>query len=150
MPKRLDKTEIEVGKEILSYCGKCKADSNHIISAAEGNKISKVMCTTCKAQHNYRKPKSLIKEKAASKPKKSAKSASTRKSPKTPVKTWDEFIVDYDLNSAKDYSMQQNYEISCVIRNPVFGIGVVIKKIDQTKIEVQFETGVKILIINRK
>jgi len=142
--------KIEVGKEILSYCGKCKVDSTHIVSAMEKDKLSKVTCKTCNAQHNYRKPKSLAKDKTATKPSKRAKSTSSRKKQVCPAKEWADLIANYDLNAAQNYSMKKNYKESSIIRHPSFGMGVVTEKINQKKIRVQFETGVKLLAINKK
>ena len=150
MSSRINENKIEVGKDILSYCGKCKVDSIHVISAMENDKISKVMCRTCDAQHNYRKPKSLAKDKITTKRLKSAKSSSARKNQVSASKKWDDLVANYDINSAQNYSMKKNHEESSIIRHPMFGIGVVTKKIDQTKIEVQLETGTKLFVINWK
>ncbi len=149
MPTKIIEEKIEAGKDILSYCGKCKADSIHIISAMEKDKLSKVMCKTCNAKHNYRKPKSLAKDNPATKPSKRAKSTPSRKNQRNPSKKWNDLVENYDLNGARDYTMKQSYEESSIIRHPAFGIGVVTKKVDQTRIEVQFELGVKLLVINR-
>jgi hypothetical protein len=45
--------------------------------------------------------------------------------------------------------MKQKHEESSLIRHPSFGVGVVTRKIDQNKIEVQFENDIKLLAINR-
>ena len=142
---------MEVGSEIVSYCGKCKDDTTHIISVMESNNISKVMCRTCNSQHNYRKPKSEVEDKpAAAKTPKAAKPASPRKSPAGPSKKWADLLLNRDLNSAQDYNMKQNYEQSTIIRHSSFGVGIVTKKVNQNTAEVLFETGAKMLVINRK
>ena len=135
---------IEVGENILSYCGKCKADSLHIIFAMENSKISKVTCESCGAKHNYRKPKSLTEDK----PSKNTKSAASRKIKKSSKKRND-ILENHDTNTVLNYSIKQNYNESSIIRHSSFGIGVVTKKIGQEKIEVEFENGVvKLLVIN--
>lgn len=150
MSRTLDE-KIEAGKEILSYCGKCKADTDHIISAVEHNQISKVMCRTCNAQHNYRKPKSLVKDKLVKKVAKKSKFArSSGKSTKKFADKWNELLLNYNLDSAPKYNMKQNYEESDIIDHPSFGIGVITKKVDENKIEVCFEAGFKRLIINKR
>lgn len=147
MIRRSEKNE--AGKEVLSYCGKCKDDSSHVILAMEGDEISKVMCTTCKASHNYRKPKSLkIAETAAMKPEKAKKTVI--KKTISSSKKWNELTENFDPDLVLDYKMTQNYKVSSIIRHPSFGIGYITKKIDPTKIEVQFEDNVKILLINKK
>ncbi len=153
MKNTIKEEKIEVGNDILSHCGKCKEDTYHIISVMAGDKISKVMCKTCKAQHNYRKPKMLDKDKTETKPVKTAKTAKTtsaRKGLKSAAKKWNDILANYELNDAQGYKMKQNYEESAIIDHPAFGIGVVTRKIDQNKIEIHFETGIKLLAINRK
>ena len=149
MSNRLIEKKIEAGNDILAYCGKCKEDSDHTIASMENNKICKVLCKTCKALHNYRKPKRTAKENSAIKTSKRKKSTSSQKGLRKSSKKWDALLADYDLNSALDYSMKQKHEESSLIRHPSFGVGVVTRKIDQNKIEVQFENDIKLLAINR-
>ena len=108
------------------------------------------MCKTCNAIHNYRKPKSLTTKKSSTKPATRAKKTTTRKTTKKPAQKWEDLIAQYDLSSAQDYSMKQNYEETAIIRHKSFGIGIVAKKVGQTKIEVKFELGDKLLITNKK
>ncbi len=150
MTSRISEKKVEVGGEILSYCGKCKDDTTHIISVMENNNISKVMCRTCNSQHNYRKPNNAAADKPAAKPPKTAKPASPRKGQTSPSKKWADLLLNQDLNSARDYNMKQNYEQSAIIRHSSFGVGIVTKKVNQNTIEAIFETGAKILVINRK
>ncbi len=145
--------KVEAGSEVLSHCGKCKDDTYHIISVMSGDKISKVMCKTCKAQHNYRKPKMQDKDTTETKPVKTAKTtktASTRRSLKSAAKKWNDLLANYELKDAKGYNIKQNFEESALIDHPSFGIGVVTRKIDQFKIEIHFEEGIKLFAINRK
>ncbi len=146
--KKIIKDKIEAGQEVLAYCGKCKADTDHVVSAMEDAKIRKVMCRACDAQHNYRKPKSLALAEKAEKTTKKAKPKTSRKAKTSPAKKWAELTAHYDPDSAQDYSLKKNYEDAAIIRHTAYGIGLVTKKIDQTKIEVQFEDGVRLLAIN--
>ena len=55
---------IEVGRDILSYCGKCKLALEHIIvSMKNETTIGKCECKTCSASHNYRDPEAVGKKK---------------------------------------------------------------------------------------
>ncbi len=153
MTKKIKEQKIEVGNDILSHCGKCKDDTFHVISVMEGEKISKVMCKTCKAQHNYRKPKMQDKDKTETKSAKTTKpvkTTATKRGQKSAAKKWNDLLANYELKDAQGYKMKQNYEESAIINHPSFGIGVVTRKIDQQKIEIHFETGIKLLAINRK
>jgi hypothetical protein len=145
---KIIKDKAEAGQDILAYCGKCKTDTEHVVSAMEKDEISKVMCRACDAQHNYRKPKSQATAKKAPKATKSPKPAASRKAQTSPAKKWAELTAHYDPNSVQDYSLKQNFENAAIISHPAYGVGVVTKKVDQTKIEVQFEDGVRLLAIN--
>lgn len=151
MSNRTVEKKIEAGNDILAYCGKCKDDSDHTIASMEGDKICKVLCKTCKALHNYRRPKKTDKENSAISTSKSTKSTSSQKGSRKSKssKKWNDLIANYDLDSALDYSMKNEHEESSLIRHPSFGVGVVLRKIDQNKIEVQFENDIKLLVINR-
>ncbi len=147
MPNKITEEKVEAGSDILAYCGKCKEDSDHTISSTDNDKIYKVLCKTCSALHNYRKPKGA--EVGAVKTAKGKKAASSKKSLTKSVKKWNELLADYDLNNAQEYSMKQNQEEAALINHSSFGVGVVMRKIDQNKIEVQFENEIKLLAINR-
>ncbi len=91
-----------------------------------------------------------MKDKTAAKASSRAKTTSSRKGQKNPSEKWNALLADYDLSTAQGYSMKKSYKESSVIQHPSFGLGIVIKKINRKKIEVQFEAGVKLLIINKK
>jgi len=137
--------KINVGENILSYCGKCKNDSMHTIIAMEEKKINKLECESCGAKHNYRKPKSLTEGKTSKK----EKGSTTPKKTKKVAKKKNGLLENYDANKVVDYSMKGNYTASAIIRHSSFGIGVVTKRVSGDKIEVDFEDGVsKLLVIN--
>ena len=50
-------SKFSVGKEVLSYCSKCKLNLAHIIVAMKDlDNIAKVECRTCKALHAFKDP----------------------------------------------------------------------------------------------
>ena len=56
-------SKISAGKEIISYCGKCKLSLAHmIISMKDVNSIGKVQCKTCDATHAYKDPATKTKK----------------------------------------------------------------------------------------
>jgi hypothetical protein len=115
----------------------------------EKDKIRKVTCKSCKAQHNYRKPQNIEGVQAVSKPTKRAKSSSAGKSQQSSSRKWNQILMNYDIDNAQTYNMGKDFETSTLIKHSSFGIGVITKKIDQGKIEVQFENEVKLLVINK-
>ena len=55
--------KIEVGQDVLSYCGKCKLALNHVIMAMKDeNTIGRCECLTCHAKHLYRNPDAPVKK----------------------------------------------------------------------------------------
>ena len=138
---------LETGNEVEAYCGKCKVDTGHIVVEVqkEEETIKKVVCQTCKAKHNYTKPKKLTDGKPAQK--KSTPRKSTRRKAGN---KWAAMVSSLEESEVVDYSMARNYSEDSLIKHPVFGIGVVTKLINSTRIEVQFETGVKLMVINKK
>ena len=52
-------SEIVVGKEIVSYCTKCKMDLGHTIVAMKGAVPARVICRTCKSEHNFKVKKGV-------------------------------------------------------------------------------------------
>jgi hypothetical protein len=48
--------ELLVGGPVEAKCGKCKAVTKHTILAMGEEKPSKVRCTLCESDHNFRAP----------------------------------------------------------------------------------------------
>ena len=88
------------GKDVLSYCGKCKLALNHvIIDMKSPTVIGKCQCLTCKAKHLYRDPDKPVK-----------KRASTKKAATVPVEqVWAE-AVNGANGPAKSYSIKDTFE----------------------------------------
>lgn len=50
-------SQLTVGKDVLSYCGKCKLNLGHTIVAMKDSKhIAKVKCNTCLTIHAFKDP----------------------------------------------------------------------------------------------
>jgi hypothetical protein len=143
-------TTYKAGQEIDSYCTKCKLDLTHKIVAVVGNKPVKVECRTCYGVHNYRAPRSA----AASAPSASApasrasspraassRSAPTRAPAEPPLSPPDhEHIVLYKTT--------EKFSVGTWISHKTFGIGVVLRELSTTKVEVRFDAGNKVLVHN--
>jgi len=131
------------GGHIEAWCTKCKLELGHTIVAMVDNIPKKVKCNTCNGQHNYRTKPS---EKSGTKAK-----PRTRKT-KSKEATYEEYIsrlTGGDLSHAKKYSIKGNFEKDEVIDHLTFGIGVVLSKIQNNKIEILFKDGPKLLIQNQ-
>lgn len=136
----------DVGKEVLSYCNKCKSTLAHIICnmKADGN-IGKVECKTCKGTHAYKDPSQV-----AAKKTKSQKKVSTTKARSTTSISdlWQE-AINSTTSKSQAYSIRTNYGKGDIIDHPKFGPGVIDRVMDGNKIEVIFRHDIKTLVHNK-
>lgn len=140
-------TQLSVGKEVLSYCNKCKLTLAHIIVTMKSDSvIGKVQCKTCTGTHAYKDPSAV----KASKTKRGSKVGKTSK--KTTQNSisdiWLEKVASATSKSQK-YSIKTKFELNDIIDHPKFGPGIVDKLIDADKVQVIFRHDVKTLIHNK-
>ena len=132
-----------VGQEISAYCGKCKDERSHTVTAMDGDAVKKVTCSMCGSLHNYKQkaaadaaaPARATKTRAATGTKRSREAAAFSIDPKRPVKS---------------YNMDSNFSAGDVINHPKFGLGSVESSPGPNKIEVRFQEGKKMLVHNLK
>ena len=130
------------GKEVLSYCGKCKLALAHvIISMNKKGNVDKCECKTCGATHKYRDPDKPVKPRAATKRAPKKKSAS-------PEEIWNKAVAEAK-GITMPYEMTGEFSEGNIIDHATFGKGVVEELVDHNKIKVIFEEGAKILIQKR-
>ena len=138
-------TERSVGKEIVCYCTRCKMDLGHTIMAMVGGMPARVMCRTCKSEHNYKAKKGI-----------SEPTAAVQKAPRAPREAKAEKTVPVELewmkqmNSSnrplKTYAANEPFQVGDRISHPSFGEGVVQKLIFPNKMEIIFRNDIKTLI----
>lgn len=133
---------IGVGKDVLSYCTKCKLALAHtIVTMKNENTIGKVKCNTCDATHAYRDPSKV---KARSK---KAKAKQTNSS-ESVADIWMNAINNSTAKS-QDYNMKKGFQKGDIIDHPKFGPGVIDKLIDNDKIQVIFRHDIRTLVHNK-
>lgn len=135
-------TEVAAGKDVLSYCGKCKMPLAHtIISLTKKGTVDKCECNTCGATHKYRDPDKPVKPRSA-----------TKRAPKKPAASseelWNQAVADAK-GISMPYKMAGEFSEGSLIDHPTFGKGVVDEIVDHNKIKVIFEEGAKVLIHKR-
>ncbi|NUM67817.1 hypothetical protein HUU39_21540 [candidate division KSB1 bacterium] len=126
-----------IGREVETRCGKCKTDTLHtIIKVKKDGSISRVMCNACKNEHIYR-------DKSAAAAKETVKKAA----PKTTrrKKDYDSLIAEIAETDVKDYASANDFTETKAIRHRSFGIGVITKIHNNTRIEVLFKDGPRLL-----
>ena len=137
-------SKLGVGKEIVTNCSKCKLELAHIIVAMRDELTPyKVQCKTCKSTHAFKAPKAAkttTRKKTTRKPRVSAAEKIQN--------LWDTAMAK-QTEPASKYSIKTKFEIGEILEHPKFGAGVVEKHIDNNKIEVVFQTDIKVLIHNK-
>jgi hypothetical protein len=132
----MEHNDIRTGATIDSWCGKCKMMLAHTIEAMVGKKPARVHCNTCNSQHAYK----------ASEPGKSA----PRGSGKPRVSRYQGLLSKgSNAEAPKLYSPKERYQSGDVLKHPSFGLGVTTAVKDDSKIEVLFEGGSKVLVHGR-
>ena len=134
-----------IGQEIEAYCGKCKTDTMHLITAIDEDKVEKVMCKVCMRYHKYKKPAEST---AKPRVKKTKAQPAKKKTTRTRRSKWPQLLEETNYDSAVEYKMDKNYEIETPIHHKSFGLGIVKDVIDSQKIKVLFHDGEKIMVQN--
>lgn len=136
-------SQLTVGKDVLSYCTKCKLNLGHTIVAMKDSKhIAKVKCNTCQTQQSYKDP-TLAKQ----------NKTRTRKTAAAPSKVisvsdlWMEKMSSTKKKSTP-YAMDHKFMEGDIIDHVKFGPGIVEKVVDD-KIEVIFRHEIKTLVHNK-
>lgn len=130
----MENNQIRTGGTIDSWCGKCKMMLAHTIEALVGRKPARVHCNTCGSQHSYK----------ASEPVKAVRPQSSK-----PRASRYQGLLKGSHEAPRNYSPKEKYQSGDVLQHPTFGVGVTTAVKDESKIEVLFEGGSKVLVHGR-
>lgn len=137
-------SQLTVGKDVLSYCNKCKLNLGHIIVAMKDVKhIAKVKCNTCGTLQAYKDP-SVSSKQNKTRTKKTSIAASK-------VISVSDLWMDKmssTKNKSTPYAMDGKFAQGDIIDHSKFGPGIVEKVVDD-KIEVIFRHEIKTLVHNK-
>jgi hypothetical protein len=107
-----------IGKDIESYCGRCKVSRDHTIMTMDGETIAKVRCKMCGSMHKFT---SALEAQKVRKPRvKKTGDASTAET------VWAAGLAQAK-GKERDYSMTLKYRIGDIVNHDMFGKGVVLK-----------------------
>ena len=110
---------ISTGRDIDSYCTKCKLILEHIVVAMTGATVVKVKCKTCGSTHRF-------KGMPAERTKSPRMKGTAIKSVLTTQAQWEEAVGTANGNELP-YEMTGSYRAGDIIVHSVFGKGVVQK-----------------------
>jgi hypothetical protein len=145
----------KTGGEIDAYCTKCKLDLTHRIIAMVDDRVKKVECKTCNSHHLYRRPKTerdaahaniaaRAEKRKVTSPTggtKAERAARAEKAERDQLHTWEHAIAGKAATAFTGYRISLSFGQGDLIRHPKFGDGVVVRVMDQTKVEVLFKDG---------
>ena len=137
-------SQLTVGKDVLSYCTKCKLNLGHTIVAMKDVKhIAKVKCNTCLTLHAYKDPSVSSKQNKT-------RTKKTLMNPSKIISVSDLWMEKMSSTKKKStpYSMDLKFLKGAIIDHTQFGPGIVEKVVDD-KIEVIFRHEIKTLVHNK-
>jgi hypothetical protein len=134
-----------VGSDVDSWCSRCKLMLAHTVEAVVGERITRVHCNTCKAQHTYRPAPPGVKGA------KTTRSATPRTAkPRAPSgNDLETLLRGRDASKARPYAPGERFAAGELIRHATFGLGIITGLKDDNKIEVAFQDGPKVLVHRR-
>jgi len=136
-------SQLTVGKDVLSYCGKCKLNLGHtIVAMKDAKSIAKVKCNTCGSLHGFKDPSHAKLSKTRTK-----KTSSAPSKVVAVADLWMEKMSNTKRKSTP-YTIDSKFIEGDVIDHTKFGPGIVEKVVDD-KIEVIFRHEIKTLVHNK-
>ncbi len=134
----------KVGGDVLAFCGKCKRDLAHVVGAMMSGKPARVICKTCKSEHNYR-----LGESSSSKRSGLAAATKTPRASRTFVRNseyWEQQMALKKQATTKPYKPQDQFKSGDVINHSRFGLGIVEEVKSNGKIVVLFRDEERVLV----
>src|SRR5262245_24102774 len=109
-----------IGKDIDSWCTRCRMVLAHTVEAVVGGRVTRVHCNTCGGQHAYRaRPPGEGGERAT----RQRRSEGDRPAAKQ-VRDYASLLRGRDPASARAYALTERFADGELIRHPTFGLGV--------------------------
>jgi hypothetical protein len=148
--------QFSVSKEVVCYCGRCRMDLGHTITSTLNGKPAKVICRTCRSEHIYRGKKGIteplkqgedvpyLKEGSGSGP--TRKRVASDQPKAVPVEVEWQRQMNATNKAIQPYAADQKFAAGDKLSHPTFGMGVVQKLVYPNKVEILFQSDLKILI----
>lgn len=136
----------KVGGDCLAWCSKCKMELAHVIMSMVSNKPAKVICKTCRGQHNYKRQSGSEGQLLRSARTPSAKKPSERSTFVKVSQVWEAKLAEKRSAPMRPYQVQQSFQVGEVIQHPNFGVGIVEEVKANGKMTVLFREAEKVLV----
>lgn len=129
----------KVGGDTLAYCTRCKMELAHIIVAMVGTTPARVICKTCRGEHNYKRQTGFVAQRAKRAP-------VEKKQTLRVADLWEKKMSEHYADEVLPYATSSEFKMGNVINHPQFGLGIVEEVKRHGKIVVLFRLGEKILV----
>jgi hypothetical protein len=137
----------KVGGDTLSFCSRCKMELAHVIASMVDGRPAKVICKTCKSQHNFKRIGDIGASKRSSSP--GQRAASAKRYPTASAmrvaELWEQKMAENQLAPVKPYEVTLAYAKGDVIQHSKFGVGLV-EEVRGSKLIVLFRDAEKTLV----
>jgi len=141
---------VQVGNDVDSWCTRCKLVLAHTVEAMVGEKITRVHCNTCGAQHAYRRhPPGERAAASDRRPQSGRASRAAGGAGAGSAASYEALVRGRDAATARRYTAAERFAPTDLVRHSTFGLGLVIKVKEGNKIEVLFPDGPKVLVHGR-
>ncbi len=131
----------KVGGDALAYCTRCKIDLAHVIVSMMKGRPSRVICKTCKSQHNYKLGTASFVRTGVARPRKTVERTVVKLS-----EHWEKKLEEKKSQQTRPYKPQETFLAGEVIQHPKFGLGIVEEVKRGGKIAVLFRDDELVLI----
>ena len=140
------KKKLAAGDIVDSRCTRCRTVTNHTIVAMVEDRVARVQCNTCDGVHNYHPPTPVERTPRVAAEKAPAAPRRTRAAIQAAEQEeWEAASRGADPAKIVRYDMGRGFSVNQIIQHPVFGLGLVKTVTKPNKMEVLFESGMKLL-----
>ena len=150
-----------VSEDIDAWCHRCELLLSHVIMSMNGARPHRVKCKTCREIHAFHAvlpgtrpataPAAPRRAAAASPgvPGAARRAAKAAASAAAGASELEQRLEGRDLGEATPYSIAFKPAMEQLVAHPKFGVGLVVRRVGSTQVEVLFRDGVKLLACNR-
>ena len=125
----------EVDRDLEAWCALCGLGTPHGVLSTQGGRTHRVRCLSCNDTHLYES---------------SAPTPPSESVPEvTPMGEFDVLLDGRETDTASRYNVDETYECSDIIKHPGLGVGIVVRLIGATLMDVRFPTGMMCLVCGR-
>ena len=113
---------------------------DHIVALVEEEQPRRVTCQTCNGTHLYR----------PNPPRSRSTTGSRGSKLSSQTAEWEDLMAMADLEKVRPYAMSRAFSAGDVVSHKVFGIGIVVQEVDERKVQISFQDGVRLLACNHR